>query len=282
MNFSLLLISVLVISQVNCVIPSVNDAHNWAGELEKAQQDFNLDSYTKQWMDECERVNGSEAIEEIRDSMTVLTECISSKINIHNITEEIKEASPKGILDEVFAKYCNQVPAIKQCRIPVISAMQVCLSDQADQDLEVLDEAMNAALDFMCYKGGERIAIFMSENGTDCFLSNVDNIATCLNGSLPEMEAAITNMQTTNTSIFNDENCRLESRMKACVIDGLKTCSDPTPANVVEGLIDSMIKRTPCHKSGASSMSFSYSFRSSVLLSTLAILAVAICTMFYP
>lgn len=115
--------------------------------------------------------------------MTVLTECISSKINIHNITEEIKEASPKGILDEVFAKYCkyvrqyckknnnnplwlpnknislySQVLAIKQCRIPVISAMQVCLSDQADQDLEVVDEAMNAALDFMCYKGGERIA----------------------------------------------------------------------------------------------------------------------------
>lgn len=41
--------------------------------------------------------------------MTVLTECISSKINIHNITEEIKEASPKGILDEVFAKYCKYV-----------------------------------------------------------------------------------------------------------------------------------------------------------------------------
>lgn len=74
---------------------------------------------------------------------------------------------------------------------------------------------------------------------------------------------------------------RLESRMKACVIDGLKTCSDPTPANVVEGLIDSMIKRTPCHRSGASSMSFSYSFRSSVLLWALATLAVATRTMFY-
>lgn len=36
--------------------------------------------------------------------------------------------------------------------------MQVCLSDQADQDLEIFDEAISAALDFMCYKGGERIA----------------------------------------------------------------------------------------------------------------------------
>jgi hypothetical protein len=36
--------------------------------------------------------------------------------------------------------------------------MQVCLSDQADQDLEIFDEAISAAVDFMCYKGGERIA----------------------------------------------------------------------------------------------------------------------------
>ncbi len=36
--------------------------------------------------------------------------------------------------------------------------MQVCLSDQADRDLEIFDGALDEALDFMCYKGGERIA----------------------------------------------------------------------------------------------------------------------------
>lgn len=91
----------------------------------------------------------------------------------------------------------------------------------------------------------------MSENGTDCFMQNVDHIATCLNSSLPELEAAVTSMQKTNSSIFNDKNCKLESKMKACVIDSLKRCSDPTPANVIEGLIDSMIKKTPCYKSGS-------------------------------
>lgn len=52
----------------------------------------------------------------------------------------------------------SQISAIKKCREPVILAMQVCLSDQADQDLEIFDEAISAAVDFMCYKGGERIA----------------------------------------------------------------------------------------------------------------------------
>ena len=40
----------------------------------------------------------------------------------------------------------------------MISALQVCLSDQGDEDLETIDSAIDGALDFMCYKGGERIA----------------------------------------------------------------------------------------------------------------------------
>lgn len=48
--------------------------------------------------------------------------------------------------------------------------------------------------------------------------------------------------------------------MKACVIDSLKTCSDPTPANVIEGLIDSMVKKTPCYKSGSSNLAYTTSF----------------------
>ena len=48
----------------------------------------------------------------------------------------------------------------------------------------------------------------MSENGTDCFFNNVDHMATCLNASLPELEAVLTSMHKTNSSIFNDENCR--------------------------------------------------------------------------
>ena len=59
--------------------------------------------------------------------------------------------------------------------------------------------------------------------------------------------------------------------MKACVIDSLKRCSDPTPANVVEGLIDSMIKKTPCYKSG--SIQFVSSNFSFVLIMTILVTA---------
>jgi hypothetical protein len=35
-------------------------------ELGKVNQEHNLDYYTKLWLEECERVNGTEAIEEIQ------------------------------------------------------------------------------------------------------------------------------------------------------------------------------------------------------------------------
>lgn len=56
------------------------------------------------------------------------------------------------------------------------------------------------------------LIVFMSENGTDCFMSKVDHIATCLNGSLNELEDIFRSMQNSNNSVFNDKSCR-------CVVD---------------------------------------------------------------
>ncbi len=57
-----------------------------------------------------------------------------------------------------IACFFSHFPEIKHCRKPVVEALKVCLSDQGRQDLEIVDNAIDAAVDFMCYKGGERIA----------------------------------------------------------------------------------------------------------------------------
>ena len=41
-------------------------------ELGKVEYDHNLDYYTKLWLEECERVNGTEAIEDIQVSISSL------------------------------------------------------------------------------------------------------------------------------------------------------------------------------------------------------------------
>ena len=44
------------------------DSNNWANELEKVNKDFNLDDYSRQWLEECEKTNGSDAVENIHVS----------------------------------------------------------------------------------------------------------------------------------------------------------------------------------------------------------------------
>lgn len=41
--------------------------------------------------------------------MQQLNDCVTSRITIANISDEIKAAAPKGVLDEVFEKYCKWV-----------------------------------------------------------------------------------------------------------------------------------------------------------------------------
>lgn len=61
----------------------------------------------------------------------------------------------------IYLRYrilCSQVPAIKKCSAPVFSALQVCVTEQSGQDLKIFQSAIDEALDFICFKGGERIA----------------------------------------------------------------------------------------------------------------------------
>jgi len=231
-------------------------------ELEKVNEEFDLNSLTHEWLETCEQTNGTSAVETIQDSMSSLGQCVLQSINVANLLEEIKTAAPRGALDEVFTHYCDLVPKLKSCRDPLTESSSVCLSDQSVKDLDIFNAAIDGALDFVCYKGGERIAIFLAESGTECIMSNADQLNHCLNDSLPIINSVLENIQKSNTTIYNHQNCRVETNLKTCIVNALKNCSDPTPSNIIEGLIDSFTKETPCYiKSGASSVSLiTYSF----------------------
>jgi len=188
-------------------LPPTPQSNMISKQLEQVSREFDLNTYTQQWLETCEHINGTQASEDIQTALFTLSDCVTSKINIVNITEEIKAAAPRGALDEVFTSYCNLVPGIKHCRTPMISALQVCLSHQRDDDLQLIDSAIDGALDFMCFKGGERIAIFLAENGTDCLYDNADRIASCINDTMPQVQSLLQNLQLFNESIFDPVNC---------------------------------------------------------------------------
>ncbi len=52
----------------------------------------------------------------------------------------------------------SQIPELMNCAEKVTDAMSVCLGDQGKEDLKTFVGVVDAALEFLCYKGGERIA----------------------------------------------------------------------------------------------------------------------------
>ena len=97
-------------------------------------------------------------------------------------------------------------------------------------------------------------SVFMSENGMDCVQDHREDIMKCVNSSVPELFN--TNAQKYSNIhhliIFSPQNCRRGEAIRVCVENSLLKCKDPTPSNVVNSLLQSMQKATPCKGSSAS------------------------------
>lgn len=50
-------------------------------------------------------------------------------------------------------------------------------------------------------------SVFLAENGTNCVLSNSERIASCLNDTMPQIEALLEDMMVLNQSLFDSTNC---------------------------------------------------------------------------
>jgi len=99
----------------------------FVNQLEDMEEEFDVNSYTQQWLETCEMNNGTQASEDIQvnkicnyrgshtqldvwllqTALSTLTQCVTSRINVFDIVERIKDATPKGELDEVFTSYCK-------------------------------------------------------------------------------------------------------------------------------------------------------------------------------
>ena len=96
------------------------------------------------------------------------------------------------------------------------------------------------------------ISVFMSENGWDCVDFHREEIMKCVNKSVPELFDSTTSYNNIHLIVFSRENCRKGASIRHCVEKSLLKCSDPTPSNVVNSLLLSMQKATPCKGLSAS------------------------------
>jgi len=92
--------------------------------------------------------------------------------------------------------------------------------------------------------------VFLSEGGEECVTSHYTEILSCVNKSVPEMlRTRQTSRSRIHFYVFQQENCRKGDAIMSCVEESLLKCPDPTPANLVQALLEDVRAVTTCSTS---------------------------------
>lgn len=262
-----------------------------AGTEEFFDEDFNKDFanletgnkfYSKiedgfrNWEERCLAIGGERVLRAWQKEQENLIHCFMQEFDTDQIQAEIQEKKKTGELDEVFKNYCgNHVVRGRKCLEKFLEISHQCLHAEDRSGLNVTLQMVDAAINFTCHNSGDRIALFMAEEGLECVDTHKDEMLACINSSVPEVfqvgdKASSSGM---HFYVFQQENCRKGDAIMQCVEQSLMQCPDPTPSNLVHGLLRSMREQTPC-------AGVAQSWHSGSLSPFLALLLLASCQLF--
>lgn len=206
-----------------------------------------LEAGFDKWEDKCLRVGGQNALDQWLKAQENLVYCVMQNFDISAMQSEVEAKKKTGDLDLVFKKYCGApVEKTRPCVVDFLKVSRRCLRSKDKPSLDITLHMIDAAIDFMCHNRGDRIALFMAENGMDCVEQHREDIMKCVNTSVPELFNRGEQYSNIHLIVFSQENCRKGEAIRVCIEKSLLKCPDPTPSNVVNSLLLSMLNATPC------------------------------------
>ncbi|XP_063361305.1 27 kDa hemolymph protein-like [Cydia amplana] len=190
----------------------------------------------------CKKANAEDKTSEVQAAVHTFTECLKGLFNIDQIKTEIEEAKPNGALDEVFKKYCAKSSQLKACINTAITGVTPCVPNDLRVHLPTASNATDQIIDFVCYKDGDRIALFIAEDGPKCFQEKAEDIKACaekIKGGISSVDEA--------KALSTENKCKKLDELSSCVVSKLETCENSTPANMAESLFKFVKKASPCN-----------------------------------
>ncbi|KAK1117575.1 hypothetical protein K0M31_016608 [Melipona bicolor] len=201
----------------------------------------------------CEKYGGEGAYENAMNATVKLEQCLTSFVNFTQLEKEMEQYKPTGDLDIVFKRYCQKTPILKQCVRNFTTGLEPCLEAKERENKEIIQNITNSLLNFVCYKEGDRIALFIAANGPECLRSKQQETLQCINSTLgnymPQLEPNSDSLKTIDSLPFlvlGNKECTDMSKLQTCVVKELEKCSDPTPANIVDSIFNFIRRVTPC------------------------------------
>lgn len=235
---------------------------------------FNIDEGEKLLEEKCKKNGGNTSFDDFMMAREEFNFCIQPLVNVTELQVEIENAKPTGDLDLVFSKYCKKSPILKECVTNFTTGLEPCLDPKEKQTKRVFQNVSESLLDFICFKEGDRIALFIAEKGPECLSDKKEAIKHCMNITLSKFipkEGA--NAENIPLFKLEKEECTALKNLHLCVVSELEKCNETTPSNIVDSLMKFMMKQTPCNDFGLyPSESGVASCRSSSLFSLIALI----------
>lgn len=208
-----------------------------------------LEESEKLFKEKCKKMGHPEAYATALAAKDEVQECVKSLVNVTVLQAEMEAAKPTGDLDIVFKKYCRQSPNLQYCITNFTASIEPCLDEKERENKYLIQNITDSVVKFICFKEGDRIALFIAEGGPECLSANQDAIQSCVNATvmknMPKDTLSIDNMP---SLVLGEEQCRDITALQLCVVKSLETCSEPTPANIVDSMFNFVRKMTPCAK----------------------------------
>ncbi|XP_031350142.1 uncharacterized protein LOC116175908 [Photinus pyralis] len=194
----------------------------------------------------CEQNGGPLAFENLMAAKDEIQKCIEDNFDFSKIESELSEKRKTGSMDDVFVKYCGKKSVVDACMQNFTEAVSPCLENVEKSSLKLLLNITDNLIDFGCHKDGDRIAMFLAEGGLECLRNKTDGIEDCFNKTIRHRIPQSFALTALPLFAMNDDGCDDFSNLHKCVTGVLETCTDHTPANLVDAAFKYTLRSTPC------------------------------------
>lgn len=212
----------------------------------------NIEEAKNLFKEKCTKNGGPTAFDNAQRAQMDMVQCLQSLINITELQAEMEKYKPTGDLDIVFKNYCNKRSILRACVTNLTDTVEHCLDEKEKENKKIVLNITDSLLEFICFKEGDRIALFISAGGPECFQDKQEKIQNCANktygGYIPKTDPTnnLIGLESLPSLTFGDRECRDMTSLQACVVEELEKCPDPTPANIMDSIFNFVKKVTPC------------------------------------
>lgn len=188
--------------------------------------------------------------------------CWNKVVDNDFLMSDLQHAFETKTLYSFLKKYCPKLHGTAACIGNYMDSFGQCVTGDDLKTLNATKYIVKGVADFVCHRDGERVLLFLKENGFECFEQQRENIRSCIDSTganklfeSVEKEVEFHDFNSNPASVlsriwvpqnYTPAECKLLVSVEVCVYKMMRQCKQTSPANLISSLVRSVAKRSPC------------------------------------